>query len=424
MADESKPGGGPVPVITAFLWDGEAVLLAQRSDAVSTFPGHWAGISGYLEGDDPAQWALVEIGEETGLARDQVTLRAAGEPLDAGDRPHTFRVHPFLFSIEDRGLVRPDWEAQRFEWVPLDELLGRARRPVVPRLYDAFERVWPSWPAGQTINANRELARRWLRADRSMGAGTLARGAARELAKLVRLATDDFAGQQQQVVDAAEELRFVRPSMVPPINLLADVREAVGGAESADEALAEIDALVRRSERAEEAAVEAAVERLGAGERIMTISYSGTVKRVMEAAAGRIGRVVVCESRPLCEGSSLAEELHEAGLDVTLITDAQALAHMDRVDRVLLGADAVLADGSIVNKAGSALVALAARHAGKPVTVVAESLKRVRDPADYQFTPEQNAASEVWTDAPPGIDVVNEYFERVPAEWIDEIVTA
>jgi ribose 1,5-bisphosphate isomerase len=427
MRDESGTRVAPVPVVTAFLWDGQAVLLARRSEAVSTFPGHWAGISGYLEGDDAAQWALVEIAEECGLARCDVTLRAAGEPLVAGDPPRTFLVHPFLFSICDRNFVRPDWEAERFEWVPVEAMLGQAKQPAVPRLYDAFARVWPPWPAEQAIDANCQLAKQWLRADRSMGAGTLARSAAREIAKLVRLAAEEFPHKKQHVLDAAEELRFVRPSMVPPINLLADVRDAIRAAASSDDALAAIDALVRRSEDAESAVVEAAVARIRPGERVMTISYSTTVKRVLEAASAKIGRVVVCESRPLYEGRRLAEDLHKAGLAVTLITDAQALAHMDRVDRVLLGADAVLTDGSVVNKVGSALLALAARHTGKPVTVVAESLKRVRDPADYQFTPETNAPGELWeaspTPIPPGIEVVNEYFERIPAQWIDETVS-
>lgn len=32
---------------------------------------------------------------------------------------------------------------------------------------------------------------------------------------------------------------------------------------------------------------------------------------------------IVCESRPLCEGVSLAAQWAEAGVDVQLITDAQ-----------------------------------------------------------------------------------------------------
>lgn len=94
-----------VSVVTAFVWDGERVLLALRSEQVSTFPGHWAGISGYLEGDDAVAWALVEIEEETGIQRGQLTLRRVGEPLEALDAAsgRVFDVHPFLFSCDGKG---------------------------------------------------------------------------------------------------------------------------------------------------------------------------------------------------------------------------------------------------------------------------------------------------------------------------------
>src|SRR5262245_17993818 len=100
-------GGSPGPttpnnVVTAFLWDGRRVLLALRSSKVSTFPGHWAASSGYLEHDNPRLWALVEISEECGVERGRLTLRGAGAPLTADDPKYgKFRVHPVLFWIDD-----------------------------------------------------------------------------------------------------------------------------------------------------------------------------------------------------------------------------------------------------------------------------------------------------------------------------------
>jgi hypothetical protein len=84
--------------------------------------------------------------------------------------------------------------------------------------------------------------------------------------------------------------------------------------------------------------------------------------------------VIVCESRPLCEGCAMAQRLAAAGLQVTLITDAQAGVFVEQADAVLLGADAVTPDG-VVNKVGSRLLALAAKAAGVPVLAVADSLK-------------------------------------------------
>ena len=423
--DHRDHQGGPIPVITAFLWDGQRVLLALRSASVSTFPRHWAGISGYVEGDDPLGWALVEIYEETGLLRQSVTLRRIGLPLmvDAPAHQRQFRVHPFLFSVDAGVTLQQDWEAARFEWVDLSEMQGRARTPAVPQLYDAFERVWPPWPWRQAIEANVELACEWLHEDRQMGAGALARAAARELSKCVHLSGDMPWDEATEVLSAAaERLRWVRPSMRPPVNLLSDAAQAINQSDGARLAMDGIEQLILQSEAAESAVSCRVAARIAPGCRLMTISYSGTVLRALLAAKARLRRVYVCEGRPLMEGRQLAERLHTAGVAVTLLTDAQAFVIMSQVDVVLFGADAILSDGSVVNKVGSAQLALAAHQHHKPVWVAAERLKWARgDPPHVEL--ETQSASEVWSDAPEGMEVSNIYFEVVPTALITDVMS-
>jgi translation initiation factor 2B subunit (eIF-2B alpha/beta/delta family) len=121
---------------------------------------------------------------------------------------------------------------------------------------------------------------------------------------------------------------------------------------------------------------------LPSGSRMLTTSYSSTLlAAVSEASAalseagGALGGVVVCEARPLCEGAAFAAALASAGVpSVTVITDAQAGLFVGAADLVLLGADA-LGPGGVVNKAGSRLLALAAREAGVPVYVCCDSGK-------------------------------------------------
>lgn len=48
--------------------------------------------------------------------------------------------------------------------------------------------------------------------------------------------------------------------------------------------------------------------------------------RRAHAGSGLKLKAVVCEARPLCEGVALAEAWAAAGVEVTLITDAQARA--------------------------------------------------------------------------------------------------
>lgn len=413
-------------VITAFLWDGQRVLLALRSDAVSTFPGHWAGISGYVEGDDPLDRALVEIREETGLPRASVTLRRVGLPLvvEAPAHGRQFQVHPFLFSVEEGATPRHDWEAARFEWVDLSDMQRRVRTPAVPQLYEAFERVWPPWPWRQTIEANVELTCKWLRDDRQMGAGTLARAAARELNKLIRLTDDQpWAEAMKLLCVAAERLRWVRPSMMSLVNLLSDATRALDQSDSARTAIDRIGRLIVQSEDAELTVSRQVAARIAPGSTLMTISYSSTVLRALLAAKANIVRVYICEGRPLMEGRQLAEHLHAEGVAVTLLTDAQAFVMMLQVDGVLFGADAILPDGSAVNKVGSAQLALAARQCQKPVWVAADRLKCAREGADYHVELESQPAAEVWPEAPGGIEVSNVYFDIVPADVITAIIS-
>lgn len=419
--EQGNPSGDGTPVITAFLWDGQRVLLALRSEQVSTFPGHWAGVSGYLEGEDSAAWALVEIQEELGLSRERVTLRRIGEPLEAvgAGADRMFVVHPFLFSVDEGTEVRGDWEAKRLEWVPIEELQQRRRSPAVPRLYDAFDHVWPPWPTEVALRANRQLAVSWLKADRRMGAGTLARGAGAEVIKLARLCSDEeFAECRESLQEAIEALRVVRPSMTSPANLMLDLRDALDNSGDQGQFLESAERLIARSGKAEEDLARNVAERIVLGARVMTISYSSTVSRALQAAADRLGHVFVCEGRPLCEGRQLANELSEAGIAVTLLTDAQMYLLMPKADMVLLGADSVVPKVGAVNKVGSALLALTARQFGKPAIVAAESLKRVRGDREETPTLESGKAGEVWPGAPDGIGISNVYFELVPWEAI------
>jgi len=55
------------------------------------------------------------------------------------------------------------------------------------------------------------------------------------------------------------------------------------------------------------------------------------------------------------------------GIEVTLISDAAVFAIMSRVNKVIVGTHAVLADGGLKALSGSHPVALAARHYSVPV---------------------------------------------------------
>ncbi|MCB1669797.1 MAG: hypothetical protein R3F41_08710 [Gammaproteobacteria bacterium] len=125
-------------------------------------------------------------------------------------------------------------------------------------------------------------------------------------------------------------------------------------------------------------------------------------------------RLEVTESRSGYEGRQLAAFAADLGIPVTFITDAQIALFVPTADKVVVGADTVLADGSIINKSGTTLMALAAHYYGVPFYVCAESFKQS---SDNQLSLEEMQAAELGY-RQPGVKVRNVYFERVPAELI------
>jgi len=159
---------------------------------------------------------------------------------------------------------------------------------------------------------------------------------------------------------------------------------------------------------------------------IVTTSFSDNVLATLQMlhAKGRISRVHVLEARPLLEGRFLVVALKEAGIPASLAPDAMGPGLVAQSTGVLVGADSVLRDGSVVNKIGSYGLALAAREHGKPFHVACETLKfdARHDATSWPGSPAMNPR-EVWENPPERIEVVNRYFEVVPASLVTAIVT-
>ncbi len=84
-------------------------------------------------------------------------------------------------------------------------------------------------------------------------------------------------------------------------------------------------------------------------------------------------KVFADETRPLLQGARLtAYELHEAGVDVTLICDNMASMVMKNgwVQACFVGCDRVAANGDTANKIGTSGVAILAKHYGIPFYVL------------------------------------------------------
>ena len=97
---------------------------------------------------------------------------------------------------------------------------------------------------------------------------------------------------------------------------------------------------------------------------------------MLAAEKGMNIKAYVDETRPLLQGARLtAWELHNAGIDCTLICDNMASLAMKegRIQAVLAGCDRMAANGDAANKIGTSGAAILAKHYGVPVYILLPS---------------------------------------------------
>ncbi|MEE9274085.1 MAG: hypothetical protein V3V62_02085 [bacterium] len=280
-----------------------------------------------------------------------------------------------------------------------------------------------------------------IREDRGQGAAQLARRGVGLLAEACALAEESALAEGAALAEEAagaallaeaaalvRELRAVRPSMAAVGNwalaFYLDLRERLGrpGGAAPAAAGAEIAAaLLRRGEEMRAGLIEAARPLLADADSLLTLSRSSTVEEILLRAAPPSLRVVVAESRPLLEGRKLAESLIRAGREVRCITDAQVGLFMRECSLLLLGADTICSDLAVVNKTGSLPAALAAREAGAPCFVAADTFKVSGSAAEADVVLEEGPGAEVWEEEAGRC--ANVYFETVPARLISCFIT-
>lgn len=275
----------------------------------------------------------------------------------------------------------------------------------------------------------RRLHRRELVEDRVSGASQLARKALDSLAELAgSCAAERPAELRRALLDCAEELQYARPNMAPIFNLVQRWVDRVEQLDTGDtdafrrDAARVAEELADASIRAVDEVADRAARLIGDGAVIATHSMSSTVQAAFRALAARGVQAIVTESRPGLEGRNQAQQLDHSGVPVTYITDAQMGHFVRRATVVLVGADMLLADGSLVNKAGTYLLALAARDNGVPFYVCCESFKQVPY-GSAGFTLEELDPAEL--DAPRGRHITphNVYFDITPARLVDAWIT-
>jgi ribose 1,5-bisphosphate isomerase len=129
------------------------------------------------------------------------------------------------------------------------------------------------------------------------------------------------------------------------------------------------------------------------------------------------------ETRPLFQGRKTAQELKKSGIKVTMFIDSALNVAISgesgkKVDKIFLGADAILKKG-IINKIGSGLIARMAKENKVSIYIIADSWKYT----SKKIPIEQRNLNEIWDRAPKNIKIKNPAFEFVPKKYIKAVIS-
>ena len=278
-----------------------------------------------------------------------------------------------------------------------------------------------------------------IRNMRIRGAGLIARSAVEALQIVAQDSkANDVESFVNELTDAARFLLQTRPTAVSLPNGIRYVMHRVNAARNRAGSLEEIRAIATRAAEEFVENTKTAVQRIGEigarrirdGDVLLTHCNSSAAIEIMKTAwkEGRKFNVLVTETRPRFQGHITARELAKAGIPVTLILDDAVRYFMQLVDKVIVGADAITANGALVNKIGTSMVALAAHEARVRVFVAAETYKFSPETMIGELvTIEERDPSEMISDEQRrrigSIKVLNPSFDVTPAEYIDLIIT-
>lgn len=157
---------------------------------------------------------------------------------------------------------------------------------------------------------------------------------------------------------------------------------------------------------------------------------SRTVEAFLKAAAHhRNYTVIVAETAPSYGGRNMAKSLSSAGISTYLVPDSSIFALMSRVNKVILGAHAILANGGMFAITGSQIAAAAARTHSTPVVVCAGQFKLTplwnlyHDYAALDFGNPGEVLGFEEGQLVDKVDVVNPYYDYLRPELIDGYIT-
>eukprot|EP01114_Cavostelium_apophysatum_P019771 TRINITY_DN6455_c0_g1_i3.p1 TRINITY_DN6455_c0_g1~~TRINITY_DN6455_c0_g1_i3.p1 ORF type:complete len:343 (-),score=99.23 TRINITY_DN6455_c0_g1_i3:16-1044(-) len=190
---------------------------------------------------------------------------------------------------------------------------------------------------------------------------------------------------------------------------------------------------------ADEMIIKHGVSKINDGDVIMTFARSHVVEQLFKKAFddGKKFRVIVVDSRPRTEGKELLRRLVKYGIKCTYVLINAVSYMMKEVSKVFVGAFTMMANGNLISRVGTAVIAMMANTYNIPFIVCCETYKfteRVQlesisfnelgDPDELRVK-NSDSVSDVlkdWKEVPP-LKLLNLIYDLTPMEFIMMVIT-
>ncbi|XP_017401095.1 translation initiation factor eIF-2B subunit delta isoform X3 [Cebus imitator] len=252
----------------------------------------------------------------------------------------------------------------------------------------------------------------------------------------------DLVNKLKPYMSFLTQCRPLSASMHNAIKFLNKEITGVSSSKREEEAKSELQAAIDRYVQekivlAAQAISRFAYKKISNGDVILVYGCSSLVSRILQEAwiEGRRFRVVVVDSRPRLEGRHMLRSLVRAGVPASYLLIPAASYVLPEVSKVLLGAHALLANGSVMSRVGTAQLALVARAHNVPVLVCCETYKfceRVQtdafvsneldDPDDLQYKRGEHVTLANWQNY-ASLRLLNLVYDVTPPELVDLVIT-
>lgn len=259
------------------------------------------------------------------------------------------------------------------------------------------------------------------------GARDIAIAAAEALQSVI-----EAGGKMTELEIAGDKLKAARPSAIALPNAvnyvlyLADGNKVLADDEFKVKTIKEIDEFLEVIRESIVKISEIGAEIVKDGDVILTHCNSDTAVSIIKKAhdKGKKIEVVCTEARPRHQGYITAKQCSEHGIPTSLIIDSAVHWAIKEfgITKVIVGADTICANGDVINKVGTANIALAAKESDVDMFIAADSLKfSAQSLMGKMVDIEERDTKEVAEI--DGVTIRNPGFDVTESEYIDAFIT-